>query len=116
MPSPGAKIMVALSGGVDSAVTAALLQAQNYDITGVFMRNWEDDDGTEECTSMQDWLDAQKVCAELGIELLQVNFSKDYKDKVFLPFLNLLKRGYTPQPRHHVQLRHQVRTPARLRS
>ena len=98
MPSPGAKIMVALSGGVDSAVTAALLQAQNYDITGVFMRNWEDDDGTEECTSMQDWLDAQKVCAELGIELLQVNFSKDYKDKVFLPFLNLLKQGYTPNP------------------
>lgn len=91
-------IMVAVSGGVDSAVTAALLQKEGYKVTGVFMRNWEDDDGTEECTSMEDWLDAQKVCDSLNIELLQTNFSKEYKAQVFEPFIELLKKGHTPNP------------------
>lgn len=91
-------IMVAVSGGVDSAVTAWLLKDKGHKVTGVFMRNWEDDDGTEECTSMEDWLDAQRVCDTLGIELLQTNFSKEYKDKVFAPFIDSLKQGYTPNP------------------
>lgn len=97
-PAKDATIMVALSGGVDSAVTATLLQQQGYKVIGVFMRNWEDDDGTEECTTMEDWLDAQKVCEHLKIELLEANFSQEYKDKVFTPFIELLKQGYTPNP------------------
>lgn len=91
-------IMVAISGGVDSAVTAALLKQQGHKVTGVFMRNWEDDDGTEECTSMNDWLDAQRVCDTLGMELLQTNFSQEYKEQVFAPFIESLKQGHTPNP------------------
>ncbi len=91
-------IMVAVSGGVDSAVTAWLLKNEGHKVTGVFMRNWEDDDGTEECISMDDWLDAQRVCDTLGIELLQTNFSQEYKEKVFEPFIESLKQGYTPNP------------------
>ncbi len=90
--------MVALSGGVDSATTAALLQQQGHDVSGVFMRNWEDDDGSPECTSMQDWMDAQRVGDKLKIQVQQVNFSDMYKSKVFKPFLHSLEMGLTPNP------------------
>ena len=92
------RIMAGVSGGVDSAVTVALLQEKGYEVSGVFMRNWEDDDGTEECTSMRDWMDAQRVCDKLGVELTQVNFSQEYKEKVFAPFISALKQGWTPNP------------------
>ncbi len=97
-PQKSARIMVALSGGVDSATTAALLQQQGHDVSGVFMRNWEDDDGSPECTSMQDWMDAQRVGDKLKIQVLQVNFSDMYKSKVFKPFLHSLEMGLTPNP------------------
>ena len=97
-PQKSARIMVALSGGVDSATTAALLQQQGHDVSGVFMRNWEDDDGSPECTSMQDWMDAQRVGDKLKIQVQQVNFSDMYKSKVFKPFLHSLEMGLTPNP------------------
>ena len=92
------EVFVALSGGVDSAMAAALLQEQGHKIRAVFMRNWMDDDGTPECTALQDWMDAQRVCEHLGIELQQVNFSDLYKEKVFHPFLRALADGLTPNP------------------
>ena len=97
-PQKSAQIMVALSGGVDSATTAALLQQQGHDVSGVFMRNWEDDDGSPECTSMQDWMDAQRVGDKLKFQVQQVNFSDMYKSKVFKPFLHSLEMGLTPNP------------------
>lgn len=97
-PPSNSHIMVALSGGVDSATSAALLQRSGYKVSGVFMRNWEDDDGTAECTSMKDWLDVQRVGDKLKIEVHQVNFSDIYKSKVFLPFLRSLSMGFTPNP------------------
>lgn len=91
-------VFVALSGGVDSALAAALLQEQGYEVVAVFMRNWMDDDGRPECTSLADWLSARRVCDHLGIELRQVNFSQLYKEKVFNPFLRGLIGGTTPNP------------------
>lgn len=92
------RIVVALSGGVDSAVTAGLLKEQGYEVMGVFMRNWMDDDGSPECTVLQDWLDAQRVCERLDIELKEANFSALYKERVFHPFLRSLADGLTPNP------------------
>jgi len=91
-------VFVALSGGVDSALTAALLQEKGYEVIAVFMRNWMDDDGRPECTSLADWLSARRVCDHLGIEIQQVNFSQLYKKKVFHPFLRGLAEGITPNP------------------
>jgi tRNA-specific 2-thiouridylase len=90
------KVAIGLSGGVDSAVAAQLLVDQGYDVTGVFMRNWED--GTKECTAMQDAIDAEKVAKHIGIPFVPVNFSKEYWDHVFEYFLAENKAGRTPNP------------------
>ena len=91
-------IIVGMSGGVDSSVTALLLLEQGHRVTGLFMKNWEEDDGTEYCTAMQDLSDAQQVCDTLGIELKTVNFAAEYWDEVFEVFLSEFQKGRTPNP------------------
>ncbi|MDD2661591.1 MAG: tRNA 2-thiouridine(34) synthase MnmA [Methylococcales bacterium] len=91
-------IIVGMSGGVDSSVTALLLLEQGHQVTGLFMKNWEEDDGTEYCTAMEDLADAQQVCEKLGIELKTVNFAAEYWDEVFEVFLSEFKAGRTPNP------------------
>jgi tRNA-specific 2-thiouridylase len=91
-------IIVGMSGGVDSSVTALLLLEQGHQVTGLFMKNWEEDDGTEYCTAMEDLADAQQVCDKLGIELKTVNFASEYWDEVFEVFLSEFKAGRTPNP------------------
>ena len=98
MSAHGQRIVVGLSGGVDSAVTAWLLRQQGHDVVGIFMKNWEDDDDDEHCTSRQDFLDAASVADVLGIELEHVNFAVEYKDRVFAEFLREYKAGRTPNP------------------
>ena len=92
------KIIVGLSGGVDSSVTAMLLKQQGYEVTGLFMKNWEDDDDDEYCSSKQDLIDAVSVADKLGIDIEAVNFSKEYKDRVFANFLEEYQAGRTPNP------------------
>ncbi len=87
-----------MSGGVDSSVTAALLLEQGHQVTGVFMKNWDEDDGTEACTALEDLADAQQVCDTLGIELKTVNFASEYWDDVFEVFLIEFAAGRTPNP------------------
>jgi tRNA-uridine 2-sulfurtransferase len=91
-------IVVGMSGGVDSSVTALLLLKQGFKVTGLFMKNWEEDDGTEYCTAMADLTDAQQVCDTLGVELKTVNFSSEYWDEVFEVFLSEFTAGRTPNP------------------
>lgn len=91
-------VIVGLSGGVDSSVTAMLLKEQGYKVTGLFMKNWEDDDTDEYCSSKQDLIDAVSVADRLGIEIEAVNFSKEYKDRVFSNFLEEYQAGRTPNP------------------
>lgn len=92
------KIIVGMSGGVDSSVTALILLEQGHDVTGLFMKNWEEDDGTEYCTAMEDLADAQQVCDKLGIPLKTVNFASEYWDEVFEVFLSEFEAGRTPNP------------------
>ncbi len=92
------RVIVGMSGGVDSSVAAHLLQQQGYQVEGLFMRNWEDDDGTEYCTAMTDLMDAQSVCDALDIDLRTVNFAAEYWDNVFEHFLREYKSGRTPNP------------------
>ena len=92
------EIIVGMSGGVDSSVTALVLQEQGYHVTGLFMKNWEEDDGTEYCTAREDLADAQQVCDQLNIELKTVNFSAEYWDDVFEVFLSEFSAGRTPNP------------------
>ncbi|PKM34285.1 MAG: tRNA 2-thiouridine(34) synthase MnmA [Gammaproteobacteria bacterium HGW-Gammaproteobacteria-10] len=91
-------IIVGMSGGVDSSVTALKLLNEGHRVTGLFMKNWEEDDGTEYCTAMADLADAQQVCDKLGIELKTVNFAAEYWDEVFEVFLSEFKAGRTPNP------------------
>jgi len=91
-------VVVGLSGGVDSSVTALLLKQQGYDVIGLFMKNWEDDDSDEYCSSRQDLVDAASVADTIGIPLEAVNFSKEYKDRVFSYFLREYQAGRTPNP------------------
>lgn len=91
-------VIVGMSGGVDSSVAAYLLQQQGYRVTGLFMKNWEEDDGKEYCTAKQDLADAQSVCNSLGIELLTANFAAEYWDNVFEHFLQEYAAGRTPNP------------------
>ena len=91
-------VIVGLSGGVDSSVTALLLKNQGYKVVGLFMKNWEDDDDDEYCSSKQDLVDAASVADKIGIDIEVVNFSKEYKEKVFSEFINEIKNGRTPNP------------------
>ncbi len=91
-------IIVGMSGGVDSSVTALKLLEQGHQVTGLFMKNWEEDDGTDYCTAIEDLADAQQVCDKLGIELKTVNFASEYWDEVFEVFLAEFKLGRTPNP------------------
>lgn len=91
-------VFVGLSGGVDSAVTALLLKQQGYNVIGVFMKNWEDDDNDEYCSSRQDLIDAVSIADTLDIPIETVNFAKEYKDRVFSYFLHEYSAGRTPNP------------------
>ena len=92
------KIIVGMSGGVDSSVSAYLLQQQGYQVEGLFMKNWEEDDTEEYCSATVDLADAQQVCARLDIPLHTVNFSSEYWDNVFEHFLCEYRSGRTPNP------------------
>lgn len=92
------KVIVGMSGGVDSSVSAFLLLQQGYQVEGLFMKNWDEDDGTEYCTAKEDLADAQQVCDTLGITLHQANFAAEYWDNVFEHFLAEYKAGRTPNP------------------
>ena len=92
------RVVVGLSGGVDSAVTAWLLKQQGHEVVGIFMKNWEDDDDSTYCSSNIDFVDAAAVADVLGIEMEHVNFATDYKDRVFAEFLREYQAGRTPNP------------------
>ena len=92
------RIVIGLSGGVDSAVSAYLLKKAGHEVIGIFMKNWEDDDDSEYCSSRQDFLDAASVADVIGIEIEHVNFAADYKDRVFASFLREYQAGRTPNP------------------
>lgn len=92
------KVIVGMSGGVDSSVSAYLLMQQGYQVEGLFMKNWEEDDNNEYCAAAEDLKDAQAVCDKLGIKLHTVNFAAEYWDNVFEYFLAEYKAGRTPNP------------------
>ena len=92
------KVIVGMSGGVDSSVSAHLLIEQGYQVEGLFMKNWEEDDTDEYCAAAEDLKDAQKVCDKLGIKLHTINFATEYWDNVFEYFLAEYKAGRTPNP------------------
>ena len=92
------KIVVGLSGGVDSAVAALLLKRAGHDVTGLFMKNWEDDDSDEYCSTREDLVDAVSVAETIGIDIEAVNFAAEYKDRVFATFLAEYRAGRTPNP------------------
>jgi tRNA-specific 2-thiouridylase len=91
-------VVVGLSGGVDSAVTAWLLKQQGHEVVGIFMKNWEDDDDSAYCSSNIDFVDAAAVADVVGIEIEHVNFAAEYKDRVFAEFLREYQAGRTPNP------------------
>lgn len=100
-PRPAAnapKVIVGMSGGVDSAVAAYLLMQQGFQVEGLFMKNWDEDDGTEYCTAITDLADAEQVCQRLGIKLHTANFAAEYWDNVFSYFLNEYQNWRTPNP------------------
>ena len=92
------KVIVGLSGGVDSSVAALLLKRQGFDVVGLFMKNWEDDDDDEFCSSRQDLIDAAAAADVIGIDLEVANFSAEYKERVFADFLAEYRAGRTPNP------------------
>jgi tRNA-specific 2-thiouridylase len=92
------KVVIGMSGGVDSSVAAWLLKEQGYDVIGLFMKNWEDDDDSEYCSTRQDWLDAASVADVIGVDIEAVNFAAEYKDRVFAEFLREYQAGRTPNP------------------
>ena len=92
------RVVVGLSGGVDSAVSAWLLKQQGLEVVGIFMKNWEDDDDTAYCSSNVDFVDAAAVADVVGIEIEHVNFASEYKDRVFAEFLREYQAGRTPNP------------------
>lgn len=91
-------VIVGMSGGVDSSVTAHLLKQQGYQVSGLFMKNWEEDDTQEYCSAAADLADAQQVCDRLDVELHEVNFAHEYWENVFSHFLNEYQAGRTPNP------------------
>ena len=97
-PKSETKVIVGMSGGVDSSVAAYLLQQEGYQVEGLFMKNWEEDDNDEYCAAADDLADAQAVADKLGIYLHQINFAAEYWDNVFEFFLEEYKAGRTPNP------------------
>ena len=91
-------VVIGMSGGVDSAVSAWLLKEAGYEVIGLFMKNWEDDDDSEYCSSRQDFLDAASAADVIGIDLEAVNFAREYKERVFSDFLREYSAGRTPNP------------------
>ena len=94
----GKTVVVGLSGGVDSSVAALLLKRQGWNVVGLFMKNWEDDDTDEYCSSRQDLIDVMSVADTIGIDVEVVNFAKEYKERVFAEFLREYQAGRTPNP------------------
>ena len=92
------RVVVGMSGGVDSSVAAYLLKEQGYDVIGIFMKNWDDTDENGVCTATEDYNDVIRVCNQIGIPYYAVNFEKQYWDKVFTYFLEEYKAGRTPNP------------------
>ena len=92
------KVVVGMSGGVDSSVAALLLKRAGHDVVGLFMKNWEDDDNDEYCSTREDLIDAAAAADVIGIELEAVNFAAEYKDRVFADFLREYSAGRTPNP------------------
>ena len=92
------KIVVGLSGGVDSTVSAMLLKQQGFDVVGLFMKNWEDEDDDQYCSTRQDFIDAAAAADVIGIDFEAVNFAAEYKDRVFAEFLREYSAGRTPNP------------------
>ena len=92
------RVVVGMSGGVDSSVTAWLLKQQGYDVIGLFMKNWDDTDELGHCTAEADYEDVRRVADQIGIPYYTVNFEKQYQDKVFAYFLDEYKKGRTPNP------------------
>ncbi|HJV75897.1 MAG TPA: tRNA 2-thiouridine(34) synthase MnmA [Noviherbaspirillum sp.] len=92
------RVVIGMSGGVDSSVSAWLLKEQGYEVIGLFMKNWEDDDNSEYCSSRQDWIDAASVADVVGVDIEAVNFAAEYKDRVFAEFLREYQAGRTPNP------------------
>ena len=97
-PKRKKRVVVGMSGGVDSSVTAWMLKQQGYEVIGLFMKNWEDDDDAEYCSTRQDWLDAASVADVVGVDIDAVNFASEYKDRVFADFLREYSAGRTPNP------------------
>ena len=92
------RVVIGMSGGVDSSVSAWLLKEQGYEVIGLFMKNWEDDDDSEYCSTREDWIDAVSVADVLGVDIEAVNFAAEYKDRVFAEFLREYQAGRTPNP------------------
>lgn len=92
------KVVVGISGGVDSSVAALLLKQQGYDVVGIFMKNWDETDDDGVCTAEEDYKDAVAVANEIGIDYYSINFEKEYYDRVFTYFLDEYKKGRTPNP------------------
>lgn len=92
------RVVVGMSGGVDSSVTALLLKQQGYEVIGIFMKNWDDTDQFGHCTAEEDAEDVRRVCGQIGIPFYTVNFEKEYMDKVFSYFLDEYRNGRTPNP------------------
>ncbi len=92
------RVVVGMSGGVDSSVSALLLKEQGYDVIGIFMKNWDDTDEFGHCTAEEDFQDVRRVCDQIGIPYYTVNFEKEYMEKVFQYFLDEYKHGRTPNP------------------
>lgn len=99
MTSPSSPtVVVGMSGGVDSSVSALLLKSQGYHVIGMFMKNWEEQDENGHCTASADYDDVVRVCEQIGIPFYSVNFSKEYWDNVFVQTLNDFRAGLTPNP------------------
>ncbi len=92
------RVVVGMSGGVDSSVAALLLKQQGYDVIGIFMKNWDDTDEFGHCTAEEDFADVKRVCQHIGIPYYTVNFEREYRDKVFAYFLDEYRKGRTPNP------------------
>jgi tRNA (5-methylaminomethyl-2-thiouridylate)-methyltransferase (EC 2.1.1.61) len=92
------KVVVGMSGGVDSSVSALLLKEQGYDVVGIFMKNWDEEDDSGYCTAAEDYEDVVRVCDKIGIPYYSINFTQEYWDRVFKYFLDEYRSGRTPNP------------------